>query len=329
MSEFAAMKQTRIVFVLLPKVQMLDLAGAAQVFYEATELGNGNFKLHFASVSPEVTSAQGLALSPVCRLQDLSLGSGDFVCVPGVDFNSFLAGEMDSAIAEMKPWMWAQQEKGVFIGSICSGALALGKLGMLDGVECTCHWKCLAYMRDHFPKAWVRDNRLYVFDKNIFTSAGMTAGIDMSLALVEKWRNPLLAAKVAQEMVINVRRADTKEQKNTFLDFKNHFNPEVYRAQEVLANRLDARFTIGHLAQEMNMSARHLTRLFKSHTGQTVQAYRDGLRLAHGEQLLLHTERSIKEIALECGFENRRQFMRLWKQKKGIPPGGFRKTAVW
>lgn len=319
------METTKIVFLLLPKMHLQDLAGAAQVFYEASELGNRNFKIHFTAADKNVTCAQGLAFSTLTNMQDLSLKKGDMVCVPGFDFASFQAGDLDAVIERSKNWLWEQREKGVYIASICSGALALGRMGLLDHVDCTSHWKCMPYMKEHFPKARVLENRLYVFDKGIFTSAGMTSGIDMALALVERWRSPLLAAKVAQEMVINVRRNETAGQQNIFLDFKNHFNADVYKAQEILANRLDASFTITDLARIMNKSSRHLSRLFKDHTGETVQAYREKLRIEHGERLLLHTEMSVKEIAIECGFGNPRQFSRFWGRVKGCAPGEFRR----
>jgi len=319
------MTPTTIAFVLFPHLHLEDLAGPAQVFYEASNLGNGNFKTLYASTGGMIMSAQGMALAPQAALQELSLRKGDMVCIPGVDFESFQAGKIGQVIEETKAWMWEQHKKGVYIASICSGALILGQMGLLDYISCTSHWKCLTYMQERFPKARVLDNRLYVFDKGIFTSAGMTSGIDMALALVERWRNPLLAAKVAQEMVINVRRAETKSQQNIFLDFKNHFNPDVYQAQEILANRLDAAFTIEDLAKQMNLSNRHLSRLFKRHTGQTVQTFRDNLRMEHGEQLLLHSERSVKEIAVACGFANARQFSRLWLRRKGCTPGEFRR----
>lgn len=321
------MLSTRIVFVLFPYSHLMDLAGPAQVFFEANALGRRRFDIRYVSLDETVQTAQGLALQPKKGLEDIQTEPGDFVCVPGFDYANFLAGKMDAAFGSAAPWMQEQKKRGVFIGSICSGSLGLGKMGLLDGVSCTSHWKCLPYMKEAFPRARILDNRLYVFDKGVFTSAGMTSGIDMCLALVERWCNPLLAAQVAQEMVINIRRAETKEQKNIFLDFKNHFNPDVYQAQEILADRLDARFTLDDLARKMNRSSRHLSRLFKQHTGQTIQAFRDKLRLEHGEQLLLHTEMSVKEIALQCGFESARQFIRLWKDKKGCTPTAFREEV--
>ena len=320
------MKQIKIVFLLFPKNHLLDLAGPAQVFYEANQLGGqSRFEILFASADRAAHTAQGPVFANMTCPENLVLGKSDFLCVPGFDFLSFTKGEMDAAIKHRKNWLWQQREKGVFIGSICSGALVLAKMGLLDSVQCTTHWKCLPYAQAHFPKARWLDNRLYVFDKEMFTSAGMTAGIDMALSLVDKWCSPLLAAKVAQEMVINVRRAETKDQQNIFLDFDNHFNAEVYRAQEILSSRLDVRFTVSDLAKMMNMSERHLARLFKHHTGQTIQAYRDRLRLQHGEQLLLNTEMFVKEIAVACGYESSRQFIRVWKKEKGVGPEGFRR----
>lgn len=322
------MECTQVVFLLFPKMHLQDLAGPAQVFFEASELGKRNFRIRFAGTEKNVVSAQGLGLSADVHPSELSLKKGDMVCLPGFDFAGFQAGLLDAAIESYRDWLWRQHEKGVYIASICSGAMALGKLGLLDHTECTSHWKCIAYMKEQFPKARVLDDRLYVFDKGIFTSAGMTSGIDMSLALVERWQNPLLAAKVAQEMVINVRRNETTEQKNIFLDFKNHFNADVYKAQEILSNHLDATFTMNDLAQKMNISSRHLSRLFKGHTGDTVQDYREKMRVQHGEQLLLHTEMSVKEIAIHCGFGNPRQFSRLWQKVKGCTPGEFRRDRV-
>lgn len=307
---------------------MLDLAGPAQAFYEASQLGGSRYDLIYSATKREIRLEQATSLSNLVDYHGLTLRHGDFVCIPGVDFKSFSAGKMDAEIESIRSWLFQQKSKGVFLGSICSGALILAKAGILDRVQCTTHWKCLEYLQNKFPKTKVRSNRLYCFDQGVFTSAGMTAGIDMVLALIEQWDNPLVAAKVAQEMVINVRRADSVEQRNLFLDFKNHFNPEVYKAQEILSAKLSSGFTIDDLGKEMNMSPRQLSRLFKHHTGSTIQDYRDRVRITLGEQLLKYSEKSIKEIAIECGFENSRQFIRIWKKYHGVTPSHFRVSPI-
>jgi len=308
----------------MPQTHLLDLAGAVQVFYEAKQLGGSKYELIYCASTGAIQLEQSATISNLIRYSVLTLKAGDFVCIPGIDFQSFRLGKMDSAVELIRPWLFEQREKGVFLGSICSGALILAKAGILNRVQCTTHWKCLKYLEKTFPKTKVQQNHLYCFDQGIFTSAGMTAGIDMALALVEQWDSPLIAAKVAQEMVINVRRADSVEQRNLFLDFKNHFNADVYKAQEILAAQLSSDFTIEDLARDMNLSPRHLARLFKDHTGDTIQGYRDRVRLDLGEQLLMYSEKSVKEIAIECGFQNSRQFIRLWKRYRGGTPSSFR-----
>jgi transcriptional regulator GlxA family with amidase domain len=318
------MEPQHIVFLLFPHSHLMDLSGAAQVFYEANAPGRGRFRLSFASAEPCLPTEQGLHLANLTGYEHLMLGPGDMVCVPGIDFGRFCRGDLDASIEKTAAWLRRQREKGVFIASVCSGALILAQMGLLDGVRCTTHWKCLDYARAQFPRARFVDDRLYIFDRDIFTSAGMTAGIDMALSLVEKWSSPLVAARIAQEMVINVRRAETRDQRNIFLDFQNHFNADVYRAQEILANHLEASFTVKCLAKILNRSSRQLARLFRQHTGQTIQDYRDHLRLERGRQLLRNTELSVKEIAGLCGFGNTRQFARLWKKKTGRTPGESR-----
>ncbi len=318
-------KTKTIVFLLFPKTHLLDLSGPAQVFYEANEQGQEYFQLYFAKTEEQIQSHQGLDFTKLRKMENIVLSKGDLICIPGIHFKSFCKGELNATITKVKPWVKEQYHKGVYLSSICSGAMILAKMGLLDHMNCTTHWKCFEYSKKHFPKAHFLDDKLYVFDKNIFTSAGMTAGIDMSLRLIEIWYGPLLAAKIAQEMVINLRRADTKDQKNIFLDFDNHLNEDVYRAQELLSNNLHVGFTLQSLANHLNKSTRQLSRLFKHHTGQSIQAYRDQLRLRHGEQLLLNSKMYIKEIAVECGYSNSRQFLRLWNKHKKITPENYRR----
>ncbi|MEL6658287.1 MAG: helix-turn-helix domain-containing protein [Bacteroidota bacterium] len=317
-----------VAFLLLPGVHLMDLAGPAQVFYEAGQLGRFPVRIHYVGLKSEVTTAQRLQVMPTISQTDLKLGPDDFLCIPGTDFIRVERGELDGIIPDLRTWLLPLQERGVLIGSICSGALVLAKLGMLNGRACTTHWKCMTYLERAFPLVRLQRDRLYCFDRGIYTSAGMTSGIDMSLALVERWANPLLAAKVAKEMVINVRRLETSSQENTFLNFRNHFHPKVYQAQELLAHNLSTDYTVEELSRELLISSRQLGRLFKRHAGQTIHAFRSRLRLERAEQLLLHSEQSVNEIALECGFVQARQFIRFWKQAKGTTPGEWRKQKI-
>ncbi len=320
------MNPTNIVFFLYSKAHLLDLSGAAQVFYEANSFSSMKYRLYFASVKETITTEQGLQFSNLTPMHKVRLNKNDMIVVVGIDFKSFVRGEMDAEIEQSKGWIKENYHHGVYLSSICSGALILAKMGVLNGKNCTIHWKCLDYARKKFPKARFGDDHLYVFDKGIFTSGGMTCGIDMALALVEKWSTPLVSAEIAQEMVINIRRADTQNQKNTFLDFKNHFNSEVYKAQQLLANHLQSSYTLKDLAAYLSMSTRQISRLFKSHTGETIQQYRDKIRLDHGENLLRNTELTVKEIAGLCGYQSPRQFSRVWKKRYGTSPTKYNQS---
>lgn len=245
-----------VAFLLLPGVHLMDLAGPAQVFYEAGQLGRFPVRIHYVGMKSEVTTAQHLPVIPTTSHTELELGPDDFLCIPGTDFIRLERGELDEVITDLRTWLLPLQERGVLIGSVCTGALVLAKLGMLNGRACTTHWKCMAYLERAFPLVRLQRDRLYCFDRGVYTSAGMTSGIDMSLALVERWANPLLAAKVAKEMVINVRRSETSSQENTFLNFRNHFHPKVYQAQELLAHNLDTNYTVEDLSRELLISSR-------------------------------------------------------------------------
>lgn len=314
------MDPIHIVFMLYSKAHLLDLAGAAQVFYEANSFGTRKYQLHFVSLKESISTEQGLRFAGLRPPEAVPLRKQDMIVVVGVDFKSFVRGEMDAEIEQTASWVIKNYKKGVYLSSICSGALILAKMGLLNGTKCTIHWKCLDYARKKFPRVRFMDSQLYVFDKGIFTSGGMTCGIDMALALVEKWSNPLVSAEIAQEMVINMRRAETQNQKNTFLDFKNHFNPEVYKAQQLLANNLQSSYTLTHLAADLHMSVRQISRLFKHHTGESIQSIRHKLRLERGEHLLRNTELTLKEIAGQCGYQSPRQFSRIWKAYYGGAP---------
>ncbi len=314
----------KIVFLVFPYAHLLDLAGPAQVFFEASQHGGQNYQLIYTALVPSQATRQSLHLSRLIPVENITLGHGDFLCLPGVDFERFQAGELDRDIRALSPWVRDQLKKGAYLGSICSGALLLARMKILNHRICTTHWKCLDHLAKLAPKAKVVDQRLYCLDENVFTSAGMTAGIDMALALVEEWDSPLVAARVAKEMVINVRRPDTVAQHNIFLDFKNHFNADVYQAQQILSSNLSAQFTIEQLAKKLHLSSRHLARLFKEHTGETMHTYREKVRLKLAEKLLKHSEKSIKEIAVICGYAQTRQFLRLWRKHQTQTTTAFR-----
>jgi transcriptional regulator GlxA family with amidase domain len=312
--------QRTICFLLLPTVQLLDLSGPAQVFYEAGKLGSKLYHIIFAGASGQVISQQGLALTDLRLLQDTILKPGDFIFVPGVDFQSFKEGKLKKDIRAIRQWLLNQYSNGVCIGSICSGALVLAEIGLLDGKKCTSHWKCIDYMKNYYPKINVQTDQLFVKDRNIYTSAGMTSGIDMSLSIIEDQHGPVLPAKVAREIVVYMRRNNTDRQQTIYLDYKTHFNPSVHKVQDHIISHPSKNYTLDELASVGNKSVRTLTRLFKTTTGHTIVEFKNAIKLELARTLVNNPEYTVEKIAGLCGFENARHLRRVWKKSLGGSP---------
>lgn len=320
------MLSRNIIVLLFDKVHLMDLSGPIQVFYEARNLCKVPLRITYASVGSKVTSEQGLGFCELLSLENLQPETSDLICIPGVDFQNFQAGKLHPRIHKAAEWMRNAYAQGTSIATICSASLVLAEMGLLDHRKCTCHWKCLDYFRQHYPKAQLQGARIYTEDRRIFTSAGMTAGIDLALFLLEKWFGPFVAARVAQELVVSYRREGASAQESFLSHSQRHFHPDIYKIQEILLNHPEQNFTVESLAAKVNMSPRHLTRLFKEHTGKTILEYKNEIRLELGKVLLQNDQLTVEEVAHHCGFENARQFRRVWKSTFGVSPRAFRQS---
>lgn len=306
-----------ICFLLLPHVHLLDLAGPAQVFYEASQLGATPYKLVYASATSQVMSEQALPLGIVPPFHEVSLKAGDYVVVPGVDFNTFKTGKLHSAIKKVRPWLHEQWKSGVQLASVCSGALVLAEAGVLDGKKCTTHWKCIEYMAKSYPKAEVLTDRLFVYDQQVYTSAGMTSGIDMALSIIENAHGPVLSAKVAREMVVYMRRNHTDRQQTIYLDYQTHFNPAIHRVQDYIISHPDKNASLKELAAVANVSVRNLTRLFRKATGHTIVDFKNTVKVELARNLLCNAGYTTEKIAQLCGFQSARHLRRVWRSHTG------------
>ena len=314
----------RIYFLVLPNVHLLDLSGPAQVFYEASQLGTQPYQLVYGGLRKQIQSQQGLMLGDLQLLDSLDPGPGDFIFIPGIDFKSFSEGKLKKELREIGPWLRHQFQKGISIGSICSGALILAETGILDGRKCTSHWKCIDYMKKHYPRVNIQTDQLFVKDRNIYSSAGMTTGIDLSLSILEDQHGPLLSARVAREIVIYMRRNNTDAQETIYLDYKTHFNPSVHKVQDHIISHPSKNFTLEELASVGNTSVRNLTRLFRTATGHSIVEFKNAMKLELARTLIKNPEYTMDKIAALCGFQNSRQLRRIWVKKSGRPPKAFR-----
>jgi transcriptional regulator GlxA family with amidase domain len=301
---------TQVAFLLVPGVHLLDLAGPAQVFHTAASLGYG-YELHYVAEQPEVASAQGL---PVRAALDWpELGPGDLILVPGWR-SPRLAGTGTLSPASLGR-LAAHHAAGGTVASVCAGADALGRAGLLDGRRCTTHHDLQEELARRYPRATVVRDVLYVLDGRVVTSAGIASGIDLALHLVATARGPAAAARIAREMVVYARRNGDEPQASAMLRHRAHLSDPVHRVQDLIDTRFAERLPLADLAAASGVSGRTLTRRFSAATGLTPLRYQQLLRAERAEHLISHGA-TVEAAARAVGFEDARMLRRL---RAGVP----------
>ena len=316
-------RERRVLFLLLPQVNLLDLAGPAQVFHVAARLGVP-YKLLFCASRSEISSAQGLVFAHLQPLEPVS--ADDLVIVPGLQLDEVEArkGLWEPAISQ---WLEQAYDVGAPIASVCTGAFVLGEAGLLNGRRCTTHWVAIADLKKRYPRARVLDTALFVHDGKITTSAGIASGIDMALSLLEQQHGPLFTAQVARYLVVYMRRNGSQSQDSIYLQYRTHLNPAVHQAQDHLINHIAEPVSLKSLAEVTHLSIRSLTRSFKDATGLTPVQYHQSLQLELAATFLRDPGLSIEEVAHKAGFEDARHFRRLWHRAFGAPPSVSRSVS--
>lgn len=304
----------KIAFIVPPSVEILDLAGPAQVFTEAKFYGF-EAELEFYSYRDEIVSTSGLSFGEVKNYKEAELKDGDYLFIPGMDFN-YVNSIAFKAEHEFFNWIKELADKHVFICSVCNGAFALGHAGLLKDTECTTHWRRIEELQKQFPSAKAITDILFKKSNNVYTSAGISAGIDLSLAILEELKGALFSHKVARGLVVYHRRSQSHTQQSIYLDYRNHINPNVHVVQDYLIEHLSDENSIEHLASLVAMSPRNLSRVFKEKTGTTILEYLTLLRLELAKTMLNNPEFTIEYIASKCGFKTPRQLQRILKANK-------------
>jgi transcriptional regulator GlxA family with amidase domain len=313
----------RVLVLVVPQVHLLDLGGPVQTFYEANAFG-GDYRIVHCGASPRVVSAQGLALADLAPLPEVR--AGDLVLVPGIESSTLDGpGRRDGAA-----WAWLRSAvaAGATVASICSGAFVLGRAGLLDGRACTTHWKLCDRLQQRHPAARVVENRLFVEDGSVLTSAGEASGIDLALSLVERDHGPHVVARVAREMVVYLRRAGEGEQISIYLDHRTHLHPGVHRVQDYLVSRPEENPSIDALGAVAGMSGRNLTRVFRRETGITVKTFAHKVKLQVARDLFASPDLTVEAVAARCGFKDARQLRRLWRTTYGTNPASWRERRL-
>lgn len=293
-------------FVMLPGVLALDMSGPAETFM----LAGDAFRLHYIGPQPDVPTSIGLTMGGISPLPD-TLPDGSLLVLPGVSnsrhqFSTPQAQSVQHWLMRMQPDIHRQ---AITVMCVCSGALLAAKSGLLAGKQCTTHHDVIARLRDAAPGAVIKENRIFVQDGNIWTSAGITSGIDLALHLMNRLCGPEKALAVAREMVVWFRRSGDDPQLSPWLRYRNHLHPAIHRAQDALTAEPQKGWQLADIAALAHVSPRHLTRLFQEHLGISVRDYLEQLRLAMAQQWLLQG-RGVEQASIAAGFSSPRQFHR-------------------
>jgi transcriptional regulator GlxA family with amidase domain len=302
----------KVAFIIPPNVELLDLAGPLQVFTEAKFYGF-EADIEFYQFNELPVSTAGLGFGKISDYSKAELREGDFVFVPGMNFEYVSSISFKSEKAFFT-WLKECAYKKVTVCSVCNGAFALGHAGLLKDTECTTHWRRVKDLQLQFPNARVLADILYIKSNNVYTSAGISAGIDLALAILEDLKGPLFTHKVARGLVVYHRRSGKHKQQSIYLDYRNHINPQVHEVQDYLIDHLSQANDVEALASHVGMSPRNLSRVFKEKTGSTILEYLTLLRIEYANTMLNNPEYTIEYIASQCGFKTARQLQRILKK---------------
>jgi transcriptional regulator GlxA family with amidase domain len=312
---------TKVVFLLAPGLHLLDLAGPAQALGTAADLGCG-YELSYVAEQEDVPTAQGLPVRAVTGWP--VLGPGDLIIVPGWRASARLAAPplaraplpaspLGSALP-LNPDTLARLARhhaaGGLVASICAGADALGRAGLLDGRRCTTHHDIQEELARRYPRATVVRDVLYVVDGRVATSAGIASGIDLALHLIAVRDGPAMAARVAREMVVYARRNGDERQASLLLRHRNHLSDTAHRAQDHIEASFARPLPLADIARACGVSERTLTRRFAAATGRTPLRYQQELRLERAEHLI-GLGATAEYAARAVGFADARMLRRL------------------
>lgn len=326
-----------VLFVIVPHSLLLDIAGPAEAFRLANQHRerrgqSPRFRLRFASPEPTLSTSVGLSLAGLIPLPK-RLSAPTWVVVVGQP--TAYTRDVTPAIVRTARWLHDTLRDPLLAGdsphrllTICSGTMLAARAGLLARRRCTTHHELLSSLRALAPQAQVIDNRVIVVDGPLASSAGITAGIDLALHTIAEECGEALAATVAEDMVVYLRRSPRDPELSPFHMHRRHLHATVHRVQDAIITRPDRDWDMPSLAAVGNTTERHLLRLFLEHACVSPLDYLRMIRLERARQSL-EFGASVTRAAEVAGFRSGLQLRRAWnKQWGGSPRDGARAASA-
>ena len=308
----------QVLFALLPGSLVLDWAGPAEALRMANQRLQAQglpprFELHFVSPEPESLSSVGLKLAGLAPLPETLPAGCCWVVLVGLPGQTI---DVTPAPARaLLHWLRGLRlaPQALELVTVCAGAVLAAHAGLLAGRRATTHHHHLEELQAVEPRCQVVANRVFVEDAPVYSSAGVTTGIDLVLHRIQALCGPALAAQVAQTLVVAMRRGPHDPELSPFLAYRNHIHPALHRVQDAVSQQPARDWSVPAMAAVAHASARHLTRLFLAHAGIAPLQYLRRIRLATA-QAALQSGRNVTQAAELAGFASDTQLRRAWRQ---------------
>jgi transcriptional regulator GlxA family with amidase domain len=314
------MPRTReILVVAVEGCESLDVMGPVEVFDYAARQVSGAYRVRVVGPSTEgwITMSNGIGIKvdpfpdPVPRHDTLVIAGG-------------IGARAAVDDQEVLDWIDRASKKAKRTTSVCTGAYLLAAAGLLHNRRATTHWQWCDGLAQSYPEVQVDPDPVFIRDGDIWTSAGVTAGMDLALALVEDDLGPEVALSVARELVVFFKRPGGQSQFSGALSAQQATQPALRELQAWIVGHLDADLSVSALATRANMSERSFTRAFRREVGQSPAAYVETFRIEHARALLEDGAPSLEAVAQAAGFASAEVLRRAFHRRVGVSPGDYR-----
>jgi len=315
-------RAVHVVLLAVPPAMELDIVGPMTVFAAVNRIcgkQGAGYRMELVTTSPDgaIEGTLGLSLSAHRNYREVCCPVDTLLVVGGT-------GVLTMCDPSILLWLRRMAARVRRLGSVCTGAFLLAEAGLLDGKRATTHWAWTRELASRYSQVIVDPNPIWVQAGHVYTSAGVTAGMDLALAFVEEDYGSEMALAVARDLVLFLRRPGGQSQFSASLAAQASERKALLELQIWIAENLSGRLTVETLAERAAMSPRNFARVFVRELGITPARYIERLRLEAARQDLERTDKSLEEIATACGFGSAELMRRAFHRGLGITPGRYR-----
>lgn len=318
-------QKKNIVLLILPEVQLLDVAGPCDVFTAANFFNTADigYQVYIVSGTSDkmIHSSSGMPLICSHTIYDIDFPI-DTLLVAGTELKV-----LDQITSDFYNYLQNIITQVRRIGSVCVGAFVLAKAGLLKGKQVTTHWKYADILQKNYPDLNVNINPFFIKDQQIYTSGGVSSGMDLALALLEEDFGKLLASEVAKHLVLHLKRPGVQPQFGNALPDYEMLSSFTKQVRDWLKDKLEQSINIENIAEFMNMSVRNFSRVFLKESGMTPGKFLEKMRLDQARNMLEYTDMSIELIAEKSGLGSVVSLRRLFLKYLSLSPSQYRKNS--